>query len=227
LKDRVRETRERTEKRLRARDLDKLPPGTHEDGGGLRFIVEQRRDADGRVLSGSRRWAQRFTLNGKRLARGLGPYPLVTLDAAREESLEIRRAARKGQDVAGRRRQANAAVTFREAAEAYWATRKPSATNAKHIAQWSASMETYVYPRIGDRPVSAVTRAEVVEVLKPIWTRIRPTARRVLSQMDASFKWAINRGWLLRLTRRSTRVRRAWRLHGRDSSVCAEIDPRR
>jgi integrase len=175
LKNRV-----RTEKRLKAKDLDTLPVGTHEDGGGLRFIVEQ----------GSRRWAQRFTLNGKRLVRGLGSYPLVTLEAAREEALEIRRAARKGQDLIAERKRPTA-MTFRQAAEAYWSARAPSLSNAKHIAQWLASMEAHVYPRIGERPVSAVARAEIIEVLKPIWTRVPPTARRVLTRINSVFAWAI------------------------------------
>lgn len=90
----------------------------------------------------------------------------MTLEAAREEALEIRRAARKGQDLIAERKRPTA-MTFRRAAEAYWSTRAPSLTHAKHIAQWPASMETHVYP-IGPRLVSAVTRAEIVGALKPI-----------------------------------------------------------
>lgn len=77
--DRVRR-RIRTEKRLRASDLEKLPPGTHEDGGGLRMVVDPDR-YDG--TPGPRRWQLRLTINGRRRNRGLGSYPLVTLDLAR------------------------------------------------------------------------------------------------------------------------------------------------
>ena len=41
--DRVRgqmHNRVRGEKRLRAKDIAALPPGVHEDGGGLRLVVE-------------------------------------------------------------------------------------------------------------------------------------------------------------------------------------------
>ena len=70
----------------------------------------------------------------------------MTLEAAREEALEVRRAARKGQDIIAERKRPTA-MTFRRAAEAYWSTRAPSLTNAKHVAQWPASMGAHVYPR--------------------------------------------------------------------------------
>jgi Arm DNA-binding domain len=59
--------RVRTERRLKAKDLDKLSPGLHEDGGGLRLVVEP---------TGARRWVLRLTIAGRRHSRGLGPYPL-------------------------------------------------------------------------------------------------------------------------------------------------------
>jgi hypothetical protein len=65
--------RVRAEKRLKAKDIDRLPAGVHEDGGGLRLVVEE---------SGARRWVLRVTIAGKRHNRGLGPFPLVTLGAA-------------------------------------------------------------------------------------------------------------------------------------------------
>jgi hypothetical protein len=56
----------RGERRLKAKEIEKLRPGVHEDGGGLRLVVEP---------SGSRRWVLRVTIAGKRRNRGLGPYP--------------------------------------------------------------------------------------------------------------------------------------------------------
>jgi len=52
-------------------------------------------------------------------------------------------------------------------------------------------MEAYVFPFIGDIPVSEVTAAQVIEVLKPIWFSKPETARRVLQRIEAVFKWAI------------------------------------
>ena len=85
--------RERREKRLRSKDIAGLAAGLHEDGGGLRLLVEpDRRPGE----PGARRWLLRVTIAGKRRHRGLGSYPLVSLEAARNKATDIRRAAREG-----------------------------------------------------------------------------------------------------------------------------------
>jgi integrase len=186
--DRVRR-RSRAEKRLRAGDLAKLAPGPHEDGGGLRLVVEPDR-GDGKP--GPRRWVLRVTIAGKRRHRGLGPYPLVTIDKVREQATDIRRAARDGRDLIRELQQQRAkAVTFRQAFDAYYANRKKTLSNSKHRQQWSSTIETYVYPKIGDLPISDVTPADVLAILEPIWFDKAETARRVLQRMELVFKSAI------------------------------------
>ena len=63
---------------------------------GLRLVVEQDWFAPLGPACNDRR--------GKRHNRGLGPYPLVSLDAARDKAVDIRRAARDGRDLAVERR---------------------------------------------------------------------------------------------------------------------------
>ena len=63
--------RVRGERRLKARDIGKLAPGMHDDGGGLRLQVEP---------SGARHWLVRYTIAGKRRTKGLGTFPLVRLE---------------------------------------------------------------------------------------------------------------------------------------------------
>jgi len=178
----------RLEKRLRAADVPKLPPGTHEDGGGLRLIVEPGKP-------GARRWVQRVTIGGRRHNRGLGPYPLISLEAAREAAGEIRRAARDGRDLLAERKQERArSVSFRHAFAAFFAIRQKALSNAKHLGQWPATMETYVFPRIGDKAVSEITHADILAILEPIWFDKPETARRVLQRLELVFKSAILRG---------------------------------
>ena len=55
----------------------------------------------------------------------------------------------------------------------------------------SSTIETYVYPKIGDLPVSDVTHADVLGILGPIWFDKAETARRVLQRMELVFKSAI------------------------------------
>ena len=175
--------RERAERRLKAKDIGKLGPGVHEDGGGLRLVVEP---------SGARRWVLRVTIAGKRHSRGLGPFPLVPIDAARDQALDIRRAAREGRDL-GAERLAKA-TTFQQAFDEHFAHRQKGMSNPKHIWQWRAGIEAHAFPVIGDRPVAEITHDEIIAVVKPIWHQTPETARRVLQRLEIIFKLAISRG---------------------------------
>jgi integrase len=179
--------RDRRERRLKAKDIEKLGPGTYEDGGGLRLVVEP---------SGARRWVLRVTINGKRRNRGLGSAKLVTLEAAREDAFEIRRAAHKGRDLKDeRRQQAAKATTFKEAFEIFFESKRQSLSSAKHVEQYRATMEAYVIPVIGYRQVSSIGHSDIIEVLKPIWFKKSATAKLVLQHIEAVFTMAFLRGW--------------------------------
>jgi len=65
--------RSRLTERLKAKHLPLLPEGWHHDGGGLFLRVKD---------TGARHWLQRLTIKGRRVNRGLGPYPLVSLASA-------------------------------------------------------------------------------------------------------------------------------------------------
>lgn len=177
----------RVEKKLTALRVKALRDvGKYEDGGGLRLIVEP---------SGAKRWVVRVTINGKRIERGLGAVPEVTLEAARVKALDIKRAAKDGVDVrVEERARAVAGTTFRQMFEISFAQREKQLSNAKHLKQWSATMEAYVFPVIGDVAVSDVTTAQVLDVLTPIWFDKAETAKRVIQRMETVFKSAIVRG---------------------------------
>ena len=52
-------------------------------------------------------------------------------------------------------------------------------------------MERYVFPRVGRRPVSEVTTADVLEILTPIWHAKAETARAVRQRIRSVLEWAI------------------------------------
>jgi integrase len=177
----------RTLHRLNATRVKALKThGTYEDGGGLRLVIDP---------SGAKRWVMRVSIGGKRRELGLGGFPTVSLEAAREKAAEVRKAAKDGRDLAAERRAARrVGITFREAFESFFAVKRQALSNAKHLAQWPSTMATYVFPSIGHRPVAAVTASEVLDVLTPIWFDKPETAKRVLQRMEAVFKSAILRG---------------------------------
>jgi Phage integrase central domain/Arm DNA-binding domain len=145
--------------------------------------------------TGPRRWVLRVTINGRRHNRGLGPYPLVTLEKARDQATDLRRAARDGRDLISEQAAQRArSVTFRQAFETMFELRKQQLSNAKHLEQWPSTMKAYVFPRIGDKLVSDVTHADILAILESIWFEIPETASRVLQRLEAVFKSAILRG---------------------------------
>lgn len=161
-------------------------PGKYEDGGGLRLVVGP---------GGGKNWVVRVTVSGRRLERGLGTYPDISLDAARDAAAKARKAAEVNLDIkAEERREALAAMTFREMFKITLAQREKQLSNAKHLKQWTSTMETYVFPVIGNTPVADVTTAQVLKVLTPIWFAKPETAKRISQRMEAVFKSAIVRG---------------------------------
>lgn len=159
-------------------------PGFYRDGRGLRLIV---------TGSGTKRWELWIKVEGRRREFGLGVYPDVTLQDARNKADEIRHAARDGVDVPTKRA-AQKVVTFRDAFGTCFARRRQQLNNAKHLKQWPRTMETYVFPVIGNVPVDEVRAEHILRVLDPIWYDKPETAKRVLQRIEAVFKSAIRMG---------------------------------
>lgn len=161
-------------------------PGKYFDGHGLYLRVD---------TNGSRFWVQRITIRGKRCELGLGAPSLVSLAEARAKALENRKLAREGGDPLQAKREAQAILTFEEAARQVHEMHKPTWKNKKHAAQFITTLETYTFPRMGKVKVQDITTADVLAVLMPIWTEKAETARRVRQRIGAVMKWAIAQGW--------------------------------
>ena len=85
--------------------------------------------------------------------------------------------------------------TFAQALDAVIAIHAPNwKDRAGSERQWRASLASYALPRIGTKSVDAVTAADVMDVLLPIWSTRRVTATRVRQRIGAVMKWAIAQG---------------------------------
>ena len=143
---------------------------------------------------GAKAWIQRLTILGSRTDNAIGHYPGMSLAEARAAAFERWNIARAGGDP----RQASrvvAAPIFAEAAESVIAMHEPTWRSPKSGPQWRASLETYVYPRLGETPVSEITPGHVMAVLQPIWNSRRETARRVKQRISAICRWAVAQGY--------------------------------
>ena len=160
-------------------------PGRMFDGQGLFLLV---------TPGGAKIWKQRITVNGRRQELGLGPYPVVSLREAREAALANRRMVRAGMNPKVERCRARGIPTFAELARADFEHRKGGWRSAKHAHDWNATLERFVFPRLGDRTVDAITTDDVFRVLAPIWHTKPTTAKLVRQRISAVLAVAVAKG---------------------------------
>ncbi|MNG46455.1 integrase [compost metagenome] len=131
----------------------------------LRAIVGKRLDKDGK-------------LKPHRRDIGIGPYPEVSLAEARAKATELRLQIRNGIDPIAYKQEKFQALrvqklrerAFSECAQIVITNKSRELKNQKHIAQWSTTLETYIYPTLGDRIISSITKVDIAKVLEPIWS---------------------------------------------------------
>ena len=174
--------------RLTAVSIRKLGPGRHADGNGLYLEVDP--------SGGGRRWFLRTVVYGHRRDIGLGPTSLVTLAEARELATQLRKVARAGGDpVAERDKGKKPSPSFAAAARHVYETRiVPATKKPEAMEQWLGRLEIQAIPVIGSKPMHAITQADLLQVLEPIWLTKPETARRVRRRMAVIFDWARTAG---------------------------------
>ncbi|HUY05086.1 MAG TPA: integrase arm-type DNA-binding domain-containing protein [Rhodocyclaceae bacterium] len=196
---------------LTAAKVRTAKPGTYVDGDGLMLFVRTGKpDREGKPTA-SRFWLMRYSYRGKRREAGFGRAGEgsgeVSLAQARERAAEWRRLLKAGIDPLVQREaeeahqkaeaQARAAqaMTFRDVAAMFMGAKEAGWRNAKHRAQWKTTLETYVFPHMGDLPVGKVETAHIMAALEAIWTAKPETASRVRGRIEAVLDYATARGW--------------------------------
>jgi integrase len=188
-------------------------PGMYGDGGGLylqvtgagakswvfRFWVPERDPATGELMRDP------TTKKGIGTSRemGLGSFTVISLDAARDLAADARRLRERGVDPIEARQVAKQtaalekakALKFKDAATTYIAAHRAGWRNEKHATQWTATLETYAYPTIGDVSVQAIDTGLVLKILEPIWSKKPETAGRVRGRIESILDWAKARGY--------------------------------
>jgi integrase len=180
--------------KLTATKVRTLLPGIYGDGHGLWLRV---------VTAKRRAWLFRYSRHGKVREMGLGGFPDVSLATARDKAqaarellandidpIDQRAEARQAQEA-----QAACAVTFAEAAKAYIEAHEAGWRNAKHAAQWRSTIKTYAAPALGKMACSAIETADVLKVLKPIWSKKPETATRLRGRLEMILTYAKAQRW--------------------------------
>lgn len=158
-----------------------LPVGIHSDGDGLFLRVRK---------GGSRQWFFIYKRDGKRTELGLGGHGQgtapVSLALAREKAEAIRQRLARGEELSSRK-------TFADVMDDVLTVKEASFRNEKHKAQWRMTLDAYA-SGLHRKPIADITRDDVVEVLKPIWTKIPETAARTRMRIAAVMDHARARG---------------------------------
>ena len=153
--------------------------------------------------SGSKSWVLRYMLDGRAREMGIGSYYDLSLAEARERARGFRKMVKDGVDPIDDRRVRRAllraerakVMTFRQCAEAYIVTHQASWRSQKHTAEWTRTLEVYVYPVFGATPAQVIDVGLVMKVLDGIWLAKPETAGRIRGRIEAILNWATARGY--------------------------------
>ena len=160
-------------------------------------------DAHGLYLyvtpKGSKLWRMKYRVAGVEKVLSFGPYSEVSLAAARDLMAAARQHLRQGQDPgamkrASRNNAANEAITF-EAVARDWHARQTPRWVASHAREVLASLERWLFPRLGAVAITAIDPPMMLTALRAIEAEgALETCHRVRQRASAVFVFAIASG---------------------------------
>lgn len=159
----------------------KAKPYTLADGQGLALFVQP---------TGTKLWRFRYRYGGIARTLHIGPWPTVSLAAARENCREARKSITIGQDPVLEKKRAKAtaqfavATSFKEVALEWVAKceREGRAEVTLDKIRWLLAM---AYPLIGSHPINAILPTEALSVLRKVeGTGRYESARRMRSVLS-------------------------------------------
>lgn len=158
------------------------------------------------VRGASKRFLLRYRLAGKRYDKALGSARFVTLTQAKEEGKKLLAELALGAPLIKTKKE----LLVEEYKEAEVPTVKAfcldTVEKLKRVRCWRnkktytnmrSSLETYVYPVIGQKKITEVTRDDVLKILEPIWTTKNETAQKLRGRLESILSYAVTEGHLM------------------------------
>ncbi|WP_439854033.1 tyrosine-type recombinase/integrase [Pseudomonas yamanorum] len=160
-------------------------------------------DANGLCLevtpTGSKLWRYRYRFNGSAKMLALGPYPAVTLLKARQLRDAARQLLIEGTDPGEQKKTAKQAqkvegLTFETLAREWFAYNAPRwAESTTYKAK--LYLENDLIPGIGARPVKAITRPDLVELVRKVEARgTLNAAGKIRQWLHQIFRYGLAKG---------------------------------
>jgi integrase len=180
-------TGKRVQRALRA-------PGRYSDGDNLYLQVSK---------PGRGSWLLRYARDGKERQHGLGPVHTLTLAEARVRAKAARQLLLDGSDPIDEKRArkiqralaAAKAMTFEQAAKAFYDGHSSKWRNRRHAHEWITSLKRFVFPVIGGLPIAEIDTGLVLRCIEPSWLTKTETMSRVRGRIESVLGWATVRGY--------------------------------
>ena len=121
---------------------------------------------------------------------------MISLKDARDKALEYRKLIANSIDPKKDKEEASRNgiyKTFRDVAEEAIAAKTETLRSTKHKQQWVNTIEIYALPVIGGLAPGEISRRDILDVLRPIWTKKPETADRVRQRLEGIFNYAISK----------------------------------
>jgi integrase len=154
------------------------------DGGGLYLLINP---------NGALWWRLKYRFEGREKLLSLGVHPHISLQQARALRDDAKKAIANGTDPSAKRQaeKSSTANSFEAVAREWLSLQEKKLAPATYAkAVWT--LETLVYPYIGSRPITKLTAADVLKVLKRIEGRgIHETAHRTRQRCSQVFRYAV------------------------------------
>ena len=167
--------------------------------------------------SGNISWVARVVIGGKRVNLTLGSWPEVKAEAARAAAAAVKCLVKAGhgtqairnalaitiqplavaQIVTGERVSSQSATpTFSEVATKWFDEHASGGiSNDDYRRQVFQQVRDYAFPALGERPVNAIKRAEIVDAISSVWLSHETVGKRLRGNIERILDYAVDRGW--------------------------------
>ncbi|PPC79923.1 MAG: integrase [Methylotenera sp.] len=165
------------------------------DSGGLYIEISS---------GGGKWWRYKYRFEGKEKRISLGTYPDTSLSEARDKHRDARKLLAKKIDPSEDRKslkvsnKLKATNTFELVALDWWRSHMYGKAES-HKDKVLRRFQIYLFPWIGDKPISEITAPQILESIKRIEKlNILETAHRTLQTAGQVFRYAVQNGYAIR-----------------------------
>ncbi|BAK75833.1 prophage CP4-like integrase [Pseudogulbenkiania sp. NH8B] len=157
------------------------------DGQGLYVWV---------MPTGAKYWRLKYRFGGKEKSLAIGVYPEVSIKEARQKKDAARRLLADGVDPGEKKKAIKRDQTIEDASSfravaIEWHEKMAAEWAPRHAAAVLRSLEMYLFPALGDRPIAQITAMELMlELRKVEQLGLHDTTKRLRERCTAIFRRA-------------------------------------